>query len=209
MLPNYTYNPDGILYQQQRDPVVYDTAYVDARYNTYGVLNDLMSHLRLGYIIGALGRVPSSIVDVGYGNGAFLATCRKLIPHCYGYDVSGYPLPEGVEFLEAWRTTRVDVLTLFDVLEHFDDPYILRDCQATHLVISLPWCHQVSDTWFENWKHRRPNEHLWHFNVAAMQKFAESIGYELLHSHHAEDVIRRPADNLPNILSVTLKRRGT
>lgn len=206
MLDNYEYNADGVIRQLRREPFTYDTAYVDARYNTYGDLNAWMSHLRLGYIVGALGRVPDSIVDVGYGNGAFLETCSKLIPNCYGYDVSGYPLPAGVTFLENWLTTPVDVVTFFDVLEHFDDPYVLRECKANYVVISLPWCHYTSDDWFANWKHRRPNEHLWHFKPESMMRFAESVGYELVHFHNVEDVIRRPTDGLQNILSVTLKR---
>jgi hypothetical protein len=206
MLPNYDVNQDGVIYQLSREPFTYDTEYVDARYNTYGDLNAWMSHLRLGYIVGAIGRIPESIIDVGYGNGAFLETCTRIIPNCYGFDVSGYPVPPGVTFAEDWMSKPVDVVTFFDVLEHFEDPYVIRDLKAKYVVISLPWCHYRSDDWFDTWKHRRPNEHLWFFNPQSMMQFAESTGYELLHFSNLEDTIRRSPDGSPNILSVTLKR---
>jgi len=165
-----------------------------------------MSHLRLGYIIGALGRRPTSICDVGYGNGAFLKACHTAIPERYGFDVTDYPIPSGVQFASNWLDLEVDVLTFFDVLEHFKDPYVLRHCRAKSVVISLPWCHYESDAWFDQWKHRRPNEHLWHFDVAGMTNFAHACGFVVTQVSDMEDIIRRPEGANPNILTVLLTR---
>lgn len=206
MLENYNLNADGVLYQVERTPFVYDTQYVDDRYNTYGELNAYMSHLRLGYIVGAIGKIPNSLIDIGYGNGAFLKTCTQLIPECYGFDVSGYPVPDGVTFAEDWKTKPVDVITFFDVLEHFEDPYFIRDLQAEFVVISLPWCVYRGDEWFAEWKHRRPNEHLWFFDHINIGEFAKATGYDVLHVTNLEDTIRRSADGTANIMTVTLKK---
>ncbi len=206
MLDNYDRNDEGLIYQINPTPITYDHEYVASRYDTYGELNGMMSHLRLGYIVGALGRRPESICDVGYGNGAFLKACRNAIPDRYGFDVTDYPVPQGVRFTKNWLDLEVDVLTFFDVLEHFEDPYVLRQCRAENVVISLPWCHYESDEWFDRWKHRRPNEHLWHFDLHGMTNFARVCGFKLADFSDVEDIIRRPETDRPNILTVLLKR---
>ena len=211
MLSNYALNPLGMLQQLQSTPITYDHEYVASRYDTYGDLNALMSNLRLGFVCGAMGGTPRSSCDVGYGNGTFLKACEPIVSDCYGFDISGYPLPDGASFLADWRTKPVDVLTFFDVLEHFEDPFVLRGAQAQCLVISVPFCRyrgirategeDAADAWFSSWKHRRPNEHLWHFDADALMQFARSVGYRLLALSTHEDQIRQSDDGYPNILT--------
>lgn len=209
MLDNYDLNIDGLGYQIKTAPYIYDMKYVEDRYDTYGDLNITMSNLRLGFVVGSLGFVPTSILDIGYGNGAFLKECSKIITNCYGYDISGYPVPEGCKFTENWKTKPVDVITFFDSLEHFDDPYFIAGLPTQHIVISVPFCHSISNNaWFDKWKHRRPNEHRWFFNDQSMKNFAHRCGFEVIASSNIEDAIRKSPDNTPNILTVTLKRIG-
>jgi len=208
MLPNYATNKDGLIYQIDKTPFEYNEEYVKVRYDTYGDLNKQMSHLRLGYVFGSTGIKVNSILDVGYGNGAFLKVCEGIIQERSGYDVSGYKVPEGVFFDSEWikNSGLYDVITFFDVLEHFENPYIIRDLNCKYIVVSLPWCHYLSDEWFENWKHRRPNEHLWFFDHKTIYSFAESCGYEVINHCNVEDVIRKPNDGYENILTFCLKR---
>lgn len=205
ILDGYLKNKDNLIYQVNYSKITYDKKYVDERYNTYGVLNEYMSHLRLGYIIGTIGKIPESILDVGYGNGSFLNICKNIIPKCYGSDISGYEVPIGVEFISDWIHKDVEVLTLFDVLEHLDNPYILQSIKAKYIIISVPWCHNNSEEWFLNWKHRRPNEHLWFFDEKSIYKFAKRIGYNVLHYTNMEDVIRTNP-NEKNILTFALAK---
>lgn len=206
MLHNYKKNPDGVIHQIKKDPFVYDREYVKNRYDNYGELTNYMSYLRLGYILGSIKSPINSILDVGYGNGSFLKVCKSIIPECYGYDVTNYKVPEGVIFLEDWTKSEVDIITFFDVLEHLEDPYIIKDLKVKYLVISLPWCHYESDEWFEEWKHRRPNEHLWHFNEISIQNFASTCGFEIINSSDLEDSIRGRYKGNSNILTVCLKK---
>jgi hypothetical protein len=206
MLENYNINNDGLIYQVDKEEFTYDKTYVKERYDTYGELNNYMSNLRLGYIFGSINEPIKSILDVGYGNGSFLKTCKKIIPNCFGYDVTGYDIPEGCEFIEDWVNLNVDVITFFDVLEHFEDPYVIKDLNAKYVILSFPWCHYISDEWFENWKHRRPNEHLWFFNEKNIYNFAKSTGYEVINYSNVEDTIRGNNSNKENILTVCLKK---
>lgn len=128
-----------------------------------------------------------------------------MIEKCYGFDVTDYPLPENVEFASDWKTKSVDVITFFDVLEHFDDPYMIKDLKASYISLSFPWCNYKSDAWFESWKHRKPNEHLWFFDEKSIYKFAETTGYTVINHSNIEDTIRKSTDS-PNILSVVLRK---
>lgn len=206
MLENYDINEDGVVFQVNPLPITYDKKYVEERYDTYGEKNLEISALRLGYIIGVLGHVPNSILDIGYGNAAFLKECTKAIPYCYGYDVTGYPLPDDVEFVEDWVTKKTEVMTFFDVLEHLSDPYILKNAEAHYIIISLPQYRNISDEWFQNWKHRRPNEHLWHFNPHAMMNFSHAIGYDVISMTNVEDVVRGSLDGGANIMTAVLRK---
>jgi hypothetical protein len=207
MLKNYSKNKDGLVYQITKNPIQYNQEYVEKRYDSYGELTNYMSHLRFGYLSGVIKEKINSILDVGYGNGSFLKVCKKTIPNCYGYDVTNYQLPDGVEFVDNWIESETDVTTFFDVIEHLEDPYIVKNLKTKYIIISVPWCHYDSDEWFENWKHRRPNEHLWHFNGNSMKNFADSIGFELIHHSNIEDNIRGSLNKKENILTVCLKNK--
>lgn len=207
MLSNYDKTSEGVIRQKQFvDKLkVYDVEYANV-YNTYGELGNYMSHLRLGYLIGVIGFKPDRILDVGYGNGDFLKVAAAAGINCYGTDVSGYPVPDGVTYVDSMYTQDYDVVSFFDVLEHFEDIYEIKKLRTTYVQISVPECHYVSDEWFENWKHRKPDEHLWHFNKLSLNKFMRNVGFELVAYSNIEDIIRKPEDELSNILTGVFKK---
>lgn len=205
MLHNYECDNNGVIYQIDKKSFLYDNNYVNTRYNSYGVQTELMSHLRLGYIIGSVGYTPTKILDVGYGNGSFLTTCTSVIQKCYGHDISGYPIPPKCEFVSNIFHDNYDIVTFFDSLEHYDNPYFLNKINTKFVCISVPWCHYIDDEWFENWKHRRPDEHLWHFNDSGLISFMKYQGYDCINICNIEDTIRKPLTPLPNILTGIFK----
>ena len=206
MIENYGINNDGLVYQKNKSDFTYDRQYIYDRYDTYGKLNDRMSFLRLGYVTGVVGSKISSIMDIGYGNGSFLKACSGSIPKRYGFDITGYPVPSDAEFVYDWLNQEVDVVTFFDVLEHLDSPYVIKNLNTRYVIVSLPWCHYKSDDWFVKWKHRRENEHLWFFNEKSIYSFAKTSGYEIVHHCSLEDCIRGSLDGIDNILTFTLRK---
>lgn len=206
-MKNYKKNHHGVLQQVEYSIISYNQNYVDVRYNNYGELTNYMSHLRLGFIIGSLGKIPNSILDVGYGNGSFLETCSSIITDCSGYDVSGVKLSDQIKIVDNLFTSHYDVITFFDSLEHCEDIYFLDKLDCNYLCISVPWCHNFDDEWFMNWKHRRPNEHLWHFNSESLKNFVESQGFTLINSTNIEDTIRKTNHSYPNILTSIFKKQ--
>lgn len=206
MLENYAKNIDGIIYQVDKNHIAYDKEYVNTRYVKYGELPTYMGYLRLGNIVGSIGKVPDSILDIGYGDGSFLKVCSNIIPKCYGYDISTYPIPEKCQQVNDISEDCYDVITFFDSLEHFEDIEFVRDLKCNYICISVPYCSYKSDSWFENWKHRRPNEHLWHFDQYSLTNFMMRMGYGVVSGSNIEDTIRKNEDEHYNILTCVFKK---
>jgi hypothetical protein len=181
------------------------------KYNNYGIKGELLSNIRLGFLLGSIGKIPNSIVDVGYGNGDFLKVASKCITKCFGNDISDYPTPPGIEKIswEKLLNNNYDVITFFDSLEHIPDINFIKDLKCNYIFITLPWCHNYNDEWFLNWKHRRPDEHLWHFNEESLINFFNEMGYDCINSGVAfEDIIRKDDRYNPNILTGIFKKKN-
>lgn len=207
MIENYEILENGLIKQKSilNKLRTYDYDYVNSSYNQYGEKGSQMAGLRLGYLVSKLGYWPKSILDVGYGNGDFLKICKNKIDS-YGNDISGYPVPEGVTFVENIFETHYDVICFFDVLEHFEKIDFVQNLKCDYIFLSLPWCHNFSDEWFSNWKHRRPDEHLWHFDEKSIKIFFNEMGYEMIDYSNLEDLIRVSNEDYPNILTCIFKK---
>jgi len=204
----YEINSDGVIYQKDIKKLqTYDIGYIEERYDKYGIYNDEMSFLRVGFMYGVIKDKIDKILDVGYGNGSFLKVCNLSIDNCYGNDVSGYPLPKNIKFVENILEDEYDVISFFDVLEHFEDIEFVKDLKTKYVYLSVPWCHFFSEEWFMGWKHRRFDEHLWHFNPVNLDNFMNRMGYELVSTHsNIEDSLRKPEFDYENILSCIYKK---
>jgi hypothetical protein len=208
MLKNYIETSDGVIKQVENfgEKKIYNTEYISNSYDKYGEKITNMSHLRLGFLLAVINEPINTILDIGYGNGDFLKLCSTFFPKTYGHDVSGYSLPEGCEFVDDILSRKFDVVCFFDSLEHFEEIEFVSKIDTKYVFISLPWCHNHSDEWFENWKHRRPNEHLYHFNDKSLKTFMKRMGYECMIISNFEDVIRKSKNKEYNILSGIFKK---
>jgi len=205
MLENYKKHKNGVIEQIVKEPFDYDFNYSN-NYNKLGEIGVRMAYLRLGHLIGSLGFIPTSVMDIGYGNGDFLKACQNIIPKCYASDISEYPAPDGCEFINDPNSIEVDVVTFYDVLEHFEDIYDIKNLNTKYIVISVPECHYFSDDWFDTWKHRRPDEHLWHFNKESLTNFMSELDYKCIHTSNIEDTIRKNNKEYSNILTAIFKK---
>jgi hypothetical protein len=202
----YEYRKDDFgIHQINPQPFTYDACYCST-YDTdsYKKGSDTLQALRLGFVVGSHGLVPKSIADIGYGNGAFLMRCKGFIPKLYGKDISGVTL----HFVETvWHYPQCDVVTFHDVLEHIPDLDFLFDIPCETIIISCPFCHFLSVEWFDNYRHRKPNEHLHHWNLETLTNLMKKYGWKLVASSNHEDIVRIGDGELPNILSAAFKRK--
>ena len=63
-MENYLINEDGVIKQIDYTLKKYDQEYANA-YNNYGELSNYISYLRYGFIVGSIGKVPNSILEIG------------------------------------------------------------------------------------------------------------------------------------------------
>jgi hypothetical protein len=207
MIDNYEITQDGVIKQTNITPFNYDIDYSDSRYSIFNDRGNILN-LRLGYIIGSIGKIPTSLMDVGYGNGDFLDSCVEFIPKLYGNDIQpAYPLNNGISFVDNILEQEIEVITFFDSLEHFTDLEWVKDLKCKYAVISLPWCYNgLDDEWFMNWKHRKPDEHLYHFNEVSLNNFMTRQGFEMINYCNIEDKIRTDKSLSPNILTACFRK---
>ncbi len=205
----YSIDKFGVIHQEDAKPFVYDASYA-AVYDTpdYQKKSVVLSVLRLGWVLQSFGLksrcLPQSLVDVGYGNGAFLKEASRVIPRTGGVDVCHTPPPDGSEWVLS--PNGFDVATFWDSLEHHPDLGFLKTLQCRMLILSVPWCPEAPGPLFDEWKHRKPDEHLHHFNRLSLKRFMGSMGWSEWDISRHEDLVRTPWGPYPNILSMGFTR---
>lgn len=204
---DYVVDDFGVVNQLNPEPFVYDANYVST-YDTdaYRRGNEILQALRLGFVIASHGKIPASLQDNGYGNGAFMQYARQLIDPVFGRDVTGVEVPGCIIVSE---NRQASVYTFWDCLEHIEDISFIRHLPCETLCISLPWCHYTTmgQPWFdERYKHRKPNEHLRHFNPNSLEAVMAHYGWKKTAWSTHEDIVRKSTHGLPNILSMAFKR---
>lgn len=190
-------------FYRQVDPLPFDytTDYAAAQATTRD-----MAMLRLGWLLAGLGsyttKLPStlSICDVGAGNGEFYKACLPVFKQAAYYDVAATGgITKEQLYGQPW-----DVVTLHDVLEHFEDIEELFEIQAKYFYLSFP---ETPDKglWpdLKTWRHYKPDEHIWLLNKDGVVEWLFDHGYTTIQSGFPEDIIRKPQEGLTrNIGSV-------
>lgn len=137
------------------------------------------------------------LLEVGCGNGRFLLACSKIGWHVHGLDISEKAielargiLPEndiksGSLEGRSWPDQTFDTITMWELIEHVDDPYktvskakdLLQDNGL--LAISTPdW-----DSWATR-RHpdvnRWPPFHIWFFNESSIKALLKRAGMKVV-----------------------------
>lgn len=197
----------GVIVQTDHRPFVYDPTY-SATYDKpeYVRGSELLQAMRYGFVCAAHNKPVKTLMDVGYGNGAFLKFAKNHVPFVYGHDVTGVPLDFAFCMPEI---VKADVITMWDVLEHFPSVDFVKDLPCETLVISLPYCHFLTEgkEWFDTvYKHRKCDEHIRHFNEFSLAAMMASYGWRTVAVSSHEDIVRKSTHGLQNILSMAFKR---
>lgn len=180
----YQTNPDYII----RDELIIDNIKWDYRSDIVNFLNNPPS--KGGYLL-----------DIGCGTGAFIKRAIQMGFTAYGIDFDEKAIEEGKTFfkIDTLFTTDVknfknkfseikfDVITLFQVLEHLEDPLLLmREAKELLkdkgiMVIALPYKYRwpiLGEKWGDE-----PPHHLTRWSLTAMKNFLEFAGLEIKKYH--------------------------
>lgn len=178
------------VWQEDLTPTIdYKNGYAERTYATYPPDT---SFLRLGYVLGRTQcSAGQSIVDVGYGNGAFLRMAKSAGLRTLGIDVHGRDAELGIEPTTFNTSHAVTVATCFDSLEHLIQPRQILQLGARHLIISVP----LRPFWMlsspRDYKHFKPGEHLHYFSGASLHELLRGK-YAARDACSIEDVVRGP-----------------
>lgn len=127
------------------------------------------------------------ILEIGCGRGDVVAFMRARGFDYWGCELSGeVPVLEGVdEYIETGRDAnelpkefrdQVEIITLFDVIEHLPDPCsFLKGLKnnfinVKHLVITVPACQEIWSNYDEF------NGHYRRYDLSMMSQLSEEIG---------------------------------
>ncbi len=195
-----------------------DKLFEKAAQNTRHVLQleQLTRNLRNG--------APVRILDFGCGYGEFLALCELYGFETYGVDRSSAKRDNGrfrrvvpeIDDLRESGISAFHVLTLFEVLEHLDDPRSLLEALREYLVtggilvLETPDCSGVDGIRTrEDYLKIHPLEHINGFTAATMRQLAERLGFAPISkpvSHVTSSPVRVAKTEIKRVLGGALKR---
>jgi len=140
------------------------------------------------------GLKKGGLLDIGSGTGHFLSEMRNS-----GWDVNGVEINKkareysvstsGIDVyppseISAFSSGNFDCITLWHVLEHFENPFeymieIQRMLKPEGiLIVALPNCSSFdAEHYKEYWSAYDVPRHLWHFNPETFKLFAEKNGF--------------------------------
>lgn len=164
----------GHLWQSDRQiTTVYDGHYAH-QYDTKPVRR--MSDIRWNFIQSNLSLpLQSKVLDIGYGNGAFLKCAQAAGMTIYGIDVHQENF--GIPTIDFDTDIKFDLICFFDSIEHFVDFDKILDLDAKFVIVSLPYRPRNLLQSPSAWRHFKPGEHLHYFSEDSLKRLMDRWGF--------------------------------
>ena len=163
----------------------YATQYMDGVY-THSFEEDMVTAQKRAKAYKLSTSKQIRILDVGSGNGAFVAEARKLGHDAYGCEIAkdsdaNTPYIYKRDLFDVhFPTDFFDMITLHDSLEHLVNPkkYLVELfrslCQGGQLIVEVPNFHVEAGK--KDWK---SIEHLWLFRERDVKEMLQDVGFTL------------------------------
>lgn len=138
-----------------------------------------------------------NLLDYGCASGAFHKASKN------GFNTSGYDINPNYGYINC-PDDRVDILTMWDVIEHLHDPStVLNKFKPKYLFLCTPNVEAASE--LAEWKHYRPDEHLHYFSLKTLTELLNKHSYRVLEHNFIEGALR-DSENPKNIITVAAIR---
>jgi SAM-dependent methyltransferase len=163
----------------------------------YRLARRFMLQKKLGIIKNATGLRTGSLLDIGSGTGYFAGTMKKAGWNAKGIEINkkAREFSSGIFGIEVAGPEKIgeiqsrtfDCITMWHVLEHFNDPFsymhqvsrMLKD--GGKCIVALPNCSSFDAGHYGNeWAAYDVPRHLWHFDPSSFGKFADKTGFEIV-----------------------------
>ena len=169
----------------------------------FGLMQNLLSWFRRTRIQQFTGQRVGRALDIGCGDGSFLAALAKEGWDVYGTELSASIAAsarkrlgdrirvEEIENKTSHPEASFDLITLWHVLEHLDNPQKalvevrrLIKSEGT-VVIAVPNIRSLQAQIFkQDWLHLDVPRHRWHFDPETLRALAERCGFEVKQIRH-------------------------
>ena len=161
------------MFQTDLDVTVsYDAQYAH-QYDSRPV--KAMSELRWNFIRACLDLPRGSrILDVGYGNGAFLKHARDAGMDIYEIDLHSEDF--GIPVVDFDNGMDFDLICFFNSLEHFPSFSPILKLKSRSVIVSIPNAPDFLLATPKLWRHYKPGEHLHYFSHEASGCFGD-VGF--------------------------------
>jgi SAM-dependent methyltransferase len=164
--------------------------------NLYRLSRKLMLKRKRAIVRNFTGLRKGTILDTGSGTGYFLSVMKEAGWTAKGVEINKKAREFSVstfglevispEQLSSLPSGSFDCITLWHVLEHFEEPFryaseILRLLKpGGSCILALPNCQSFDAEYYkEFWAAYDVPRHLWHFTPATLGIFAEKTGFKL------------------------------
>ncbi len=149
-----------------------------------------MSNLRWDFIQRELKLGSDSrVLDIGYGNGAFLKRAQEARMQIFGIDVHTEDF--GIPVVNFDTPQVYDLVCFFDSIEHFPDFSPIYKLNAHNVIVSIPNTPNIILTEPRKWRHFKPGEHLHYFSRTSLDSFMRRWGFPVkLAEGYPEDGLR-------------------
>lgn len=167
-----------------RYPVPQDRPYNEDYFQRYRRMadTDVGRQLTISRIELISRHYHGPVLDVGIGAGQFVS----MRPFTNGYDVN----PAGVEWLkdkglyvDLYKTVS-PAISMWDVLEHIDDPEAAVACAGEFVFVSIPIFRDSTDILQSH--HFRKDEHIWYFTDEGLRNWFRRQGFECVEHNRME-----------------------
>lgn len=178
---------------------IYNKKYLD-NYIDRGVtrIGDKLNLLRLGLIAPYLSeKRDSDLLDYGCGPGTFMGFAFPHLERCDGVDINPNIERQNI-YSKIPKGVRYDIVTMFDVIEHFESPIAtlkkiaMSIKRGGHILITTPDFNEcmVKGNKIE-WRHYKPKEHLFYYTTISLKMLLVRCGFECVEEGYRESLIRK------------------
>jgi 2-polyprenyl-3-methyl-5-hydroxy-6-metoxy-1,4-benzoquinol methylase len=196
-------NPDSELLTKAYDDSYYGGQEDDEKFE--GFVEKGLNYFRKQRAKKISNLVPkgSDILDIGCGNGQFLKEVQSIGQHkIFGTEMEGSSAKRASKIKDIklfvgdlpkaeFSNHQFDVITLFHVFEHLQEPEAYLDIVDKilkpngYLVISFPNIDSWQSLFFKGkWLHLDPPRHLFFFKPKHFKKIMHERGYSLIDEQH-------------------------
>lgn len=196
----YVTDKYGFLKQENPQPFDYTLDYKAKQSTTTEMAWLRMSWLSSYVLPGELRNF--NVVDIGAGSNVFVNEGKHIFRRIVPYDLVGDSIDDVELYSTCW-----DMVTLFDVLEHYPDIDQFWALQFRYALISYP--ETPKDYPLEKWRHYKPNEHIYCLDKDNIINWAHTHDCAVIAQGCPEDRIRTRWDpKRVNITTILLKRNN-